>query len=715
MADVKTRQAIVDIVVNEGKALDALKRYQDELAKSRAEVQRLEEAEANGEITKEEMVRAINEENVAQKALKKEMRDVEYQLQKTIQRQTENEGSLKSLRGELSNLTAQYDSLSKAEREDAEVGGKLKDRISEVYNELKKAEEGTGRFQRNVGNYGMKSVEAFSKVAGAAGSVINPIKNMTVGLEVMSATPVIAVLGLLANLLTKVAGAMKSSEEQMNRLNGVFGIFRGLGDASVRVMQKLGNAVAKAAEWMGKAAEKLGLITDLMKEEQEIGKEDIAIRREQREVMVKNAQDELEYSRLRAEAVDNVKYSDAERLEMLQRADNLEKGIAERNLTLAQRELENLRRKAALTENDTEMLDKLAAAEAKTYEVQREYYSTIMRLKSQVVSATKAVNAEEDNARKGMESNDAAMLREAEKNAEAMIRTRQEELETRLRLVEKGSEEEMEAQKELLTFKHEREMEELSEREGTQELMRLKEEEYQRAMLELETTYEEEQARLMEEETNKAIEEAERRYEAEKEIEERRVEMRQATALAIGGALGQLSELMEQAGEENKAIAKMSKVLALAQIAIETGVATAKGISQAQSVPFPANIAAIATTLATIVGGMTSAVSTVKSAKFARGGLVVGEGTGTSDSVPAMLSNGESVMTAQTTSMFAPLLSSLNQMGGGNAIEAPVSGGSAMLEQAIARGMRGANLKVSVREIDTVKERMESIDEIANV
>ena len=51
--------------------------------------------------------------------------------------------------------------------------------------------------------------------------------------------------------------------------------------------------------------------------------------------------------------------------------------------------------------------------------------------------------------------------------------------------------------------------------------------------------------------------------------------------------------------------------------------------------------------------------------KLAVGGYVSGAGTGTSDSIPAYLSNGESVINANSTSMFRPLLSTINQIGGG--------------------------------------------------
>ena len=47
--------------------------------------------------------------------------------------------------------------------------------------------------------------------------------------------------------------------------------------------------------------------------------------------------------------------------------------------------------------------------------------------------------------------------------------------------------------------------------------------------------------------------------------------------------------------------------------------------------------------------------------------MVGGYGSGTSDSVNARLSRGESVINANSTRMFKPLLSSINEAGGGRA------------------------------------------------
>ena len=89
---------------------------------------------------------------------------------------------------------------------------------------------------------------------------------------------------------------------------------------------------------------------------------------------------------------------------------------------------------------------------------------------------------------------------------------------------------------------------------------------------------------------------------------------------------------------------------------------------------------------------------------FSTGGYVQGSGTGTSDSIPARLSNGESVMTAKATSMFSPILSAFNQLGGGVPIVANNGGsniGMDMLAAAVARGYQMAPQPVvSVEEIN---------------
>ena len=103
------------------------------------------------------------------------------------------------------------------------------------------------------------------------------------------------------------------------------------------------------------------------------------------------------------------------------------------------------------------------------------------------------------------------------------------------------------------------------------------------------------------------------------------------------------------------------KAAAIAQATINTYEGASKAIADF-GVPLGLPFAAIA-----IATGLkqVSAITSVEEPKFAQGGIVGGVGTSTSDSVSARLSKGESVINARSTRMFKPLLSAINEAGGG--------------------------------------------------
>lgn len=204
--------------------------------------------------------------------------------------------------------------------------------------------------------------------------------------------------------------------------------------------------------------------------------------------------------------------------------------------------------------------------------------------------------------------------------------------------------------------------------------------------------------------------------EAQKNTNDAIIKNEQAKAQAMKTITGGLTQLLDTLGESNSAFAKMSKIITLAQIAIDTGKALSAGIASASSMPFPANLAAIATTVATILANVATAISTVKSAKFAEGGKVTGPGTGTSDSIPAMLSNGEFVMTAAATKMFEPLLMTMNNIGRGVPMQVLNSSQSInqaeMLTDSFESAAREIKPVVSVVEITEAQDRVEMIENL---
>ena len=108
------------------------------------------------------------------------------------------------------------------------------------------------------------------------------------------------------------------------------------------------------------------------------------------------------------------------------------------------------------------------------------------------------------------------------------------------------------------------------------------------------------------------------------------------------------------------------KATKIAETVVSTYSAAQKAYESMVGIPI------IGTTLGAIAAGIAIAaglkqVQTIKSTPIAMatGGMVGGYGSGTSDSVNARLSKGESVINAKSTRMFKPLLSSINQAGGG--------------------------------------------------
>lgn len=155
---------------------------------------------------------------------------------------------------------------------------------------------------------------------------------------------------------------------------------------------------------------------------------------------------------------------------------------------------------------------------------------------------------------------------------------------------------------------------------------------------------------------------------------------KQETLTLIGNSFGQLSEIV---GKDTVA----GKAFAISKATIDTyqsAVAAYKALSGIPIVgPALATIAAAAAVaggLATVkkivavqVPNATNPAASVQQApppqainvvaRRASGGIVTGPGTETSDSIPALLSNGEFVINAKATKAYRPLLEDINQSG----------------------------------------------------
>ena len=730
MAETTTTK-ILEVVVDNNKAVTAISEYNRLIDEQKAKQMQLAKLYQEGKISQGDYYKAMAQSKEITKTYSKQVQELSKEIQNNIKMDTEKQGSLRALRAELSNVTKQYDELSEEERRAAK-GMELQSKIKVITAQLKNSEQETGRFYRNVGNYADSFVEAFTRMGGSMGGLQGPINMAKNGFMALSSTPIIAILGALVSIIQKVISSLKSSEATMNAVTTALAPLNAGSRLLTKVMQTLGNGIAKVVEKLTKWADKLGLINEAMKTEQQLVKDEIALQQREREVTMQNADSQLKVSQLKAQAADKLNYSAKERIALLEQALAEEDAIAKRELELAKERYRIQVEQSKLAENSKEENDQLAESYAAMREAEKSYFDKSRELTAQLTEAKKQMAAESKKATdanvKAAEAELTALAKAqglTDEQLQKALDIKKREIEARLKLVEKGTLEEYTLKQQQLKAEYDIDMQRLANEEGADELIKLRREQFTKDMTDLEHTWEAEAQAVADELLQQSLaaiqEEQEARKKAYDEMVQQELEkqkLAEDTAYAFSDVAGSIAGMLQTFGEENRELARLSKVIALAQIAIETGVATAKGISSAMSVPFPANLAAIATTIATIISGMTSAISTVKSAKFATGGYVTGPGTGTSDSIPARLSAGESVINAKSTAMFGPLLSSLNQAGGGVAFN-PATGGQRdgyeFLAAAVAAGMKNAKLRVGVDEITRVQDRVDKIQEISTI
>lgn len=145
-------QKILDIKVKYEDAIYGIIRYKEKIDQLKASIKDLQQQEKDKTITTNEMKVQTEAINATIKEYQYNVRTLRKEIQNNVRTENEQEGSLKQLRAQLSNATKAYDEMSRAER-DSSKGQEMQEHIQDLIEELKEAEEATGRFQRSVGSY----------------------------------------------------------------------------------------------------------------------------------------------------------------------------------------------------------------------------------------------------------------------------------------------------------------------------------------------------------------------------------------------------------------------------------------------------------------------------------------------------------------------------------------------------------------------------------
>lgn len=147
----------------------------------------------------------------AQIRASQELREATREQSRKIQADQLAEDSIKRMGMRLTDLRNQYESLSKAQRDDVTVGGELLQRIQELDAEYKALRESTGNFRDSVGNY-EKALNGLGKLSEGVEGVTKSTMGLAQGL-------------LLSNTLMGLFGKENGeSAEQAERLNKILAL-----------------------------------------------------------------------------------------------------------------------------------------------------------------------------------------------------------------------------------------------------------------------------------------------------------------------------------------------------------------------------------------------------------------------------------------------------------------------------------------------------------
>lgn len=685
----------------------------------------------------------LEKEYAKSKELTKDYSSQVQVLSRNVQNQLkvdrENIGSLKQLRAQLSNLTSAYDALSEEER-NAAKGREMKDKINEVTDSLKGAEEATQRYYRNVGNY-ENAIKNTIGLNGKFGQTLQNVAEMTkngvgpalkeattgvknVGKETLKllANPIVAILGAIAVAIMAVVKGIKSSEENMAKLKGITASFKPILDIVTKAFQSFASVILDVAGFIGRLVggisqwlEKAPMIGETIKHINEENARYVQLEKDKqklvernRKLLVDESDAELQVSELRVKAKEKEIYTDEERLKFVQEANEIERKIAEEKKAVAEENLRLLKEEAAATENTAEINDEIARAEA---EVNRATiaYNTKKRELLEQENTIKNEIAAKDKARadEAKRLND-EKLKDQEEYNKILEETMRETEDLMVELLEDGLKKEEEIEK----LRHERRMEDLGDMVEkyandsamlSQFLQQMQIEEQMHAdnMTRINEEYNKSYEEAIEEREvtdEQYLEHKKRMAELEKKIEDSK--LREYSSIA-----GSISSILDATAGDNVKRVKAAKLAALAEIAINQGIAIAQAVTSVKGLVFPANLPAIASSVASALAALVPAIQSVNSVKLARGGRVSGAGTSTSDSIPAMLSNGEYVVNARATSMFPELLETINNLGLG-------LGAPARMEKVTTTRIERDNAEALVKALQQMPAPVVSVEEI---
>ena len=381
------------------------------LAKLTPELKKIGEEQGKTSIA---YVKAKNEIALHNKTLKDSLNAIE----KNAKANKNNTGSLNEMKDRLSAATLAYNNLSKSERLNSEIGGKLKTEIKGLSDELKENESAIGNNTREVGNY----ANATAGLTGPLGAASNGVKGLGAQFKILLANPIVLVVTGIVAAFVALGKAFTRTEEGQNKLAKATAVisyvFEKLFDLLVPIAEFVGDVLGKAfedagiaidlvAQGIANALDYLGFkdaangVRDYVAETEKALKTvqliaDIraGVEREERTQLVERAKREAEIAEIREKAADKENVSAEERMKLLKRAGDLNDEIFAKEEQIAKAKFIALREENKLTESNIDAKRAEAEAEAEYISVQTQRANNQRKLTAELVTAERELESD---------------------------------------------------------------------------------------------------------------------------------------------------------------------------------------------------------------------------------------------------------------------------------------------------------------------------------
>jgi hypothetical protein len=332
------------------------------------------------------------------------------------------------------------------------------------------------------------------------------------------------------------------------------------------------------------------------------------VKLQERELGVERAKTLKTIAEARLAAEDETKSAE-ERIAKIKEAAALEADLTARELANEEERLRIMKEQASLNESDEATLQRIADQEAKVAQVQLSSLNLNRRLKTELNSLEREIETE----RQKRATEEQKRLDEANKR---QLQIAKELADSRIALIQ---DEELRRIIEI-DANLERQLAEIVENDA--QAKELKENLRQIAegeIIAIQKEGRDKELAILEEHAKKKKAIEDKAVADVKKAEDDKRKLREDGLTAAGSILGAIDQLVAASGNNSKEAVALQKTLAVAQIAIDTAKAIVGAIAQAQSVPYPGNLVAIATGVAAVVAGIASAVSTLNSANVPGG------------------------------------------------------------------------------------------------